>query len=123
MAWSLSEKERADTAARVAANIATLAFFRGAELTDADAAATAAAIERKAYTAATVAARTTTGHRPAGEIASGYARRGPEAPAARGPLSCGLAPCAPPERVPLPSPLTPPLFGPTGSWRSWPSRR
>ncbi|KAI8468546.1 MAG: hypothetical protein J3K34DRAFT_8402 [Monoraphidium minutum] len=75
MAWSLSDKERAATAARIAANIATLAFFRGTEVQDAAAAEAAASIERKAYTAAGVAARTTTGDRPAAEIASGYVRK------------------------------------------------
>jgi large subunit ribosomal protein L31/Ran GTPase-activating protein 1 len=74
MAWSLSDKERAGTAARIAANISTLAFFRGREFSDADAQEIAAAIEKKAYTAALVAARTTTGDRPAAEITSGYIR-------------------------------------------------
>jgi hypothetical protein len=74
MAWSLTDKERAATAARIAANISTLAFFKGGEIPDAAAATAAAAIERKAYTAASVAARTTTGDRPAAEITSGYVR-------------------------------------------------
>lgn len=75
MAWSLSEKERASTAARIAANISTLAFFRGKDVSDSDAQAAAAAIEKKAYTASAVAARTTTGDRPAAEITSGYIRK------------------------------------------------
>jgi len=74
MAWSLSDKERTDTAARIAANISTLAFFKGDEISDAAAASTATAIEKKAYTASLVAARTTTGNRPAAEITSGYVR-------------------------------------------------
>jgi hypothetical protein len=44
------------------------------QLGDAAAAEAAAAIEKKAYTAASVAARTTTGDRPAAEITSGYIR-------------------------------------------------
>lgn len=74
MAWSLTDKERSDTAGRIAANLAALAFSLGREITDAAAADVAAAIERKAYTAAGVAARTTTGDRPAAEITSGYIR-------------------------------------------------
>lgn len=72
--WSLSQQEREATVDRIASNISTIAFFKGLEISD-DAAKTAAvAAERKAYTAAQVAARTTTGHRPAAEITSGYAR-------------------------------------------------
>ena len=74
MAWSLSDKERTETTAHIASNISNLAFFRGHEIADADADAAAAAIEKKAYTAACVAARTTTGDRPAAEITSGYIR-------------------------------------------------
>ena len=94
MAWSLSEKERADTAARIAANLATLAFFRGAaDVSDAAAADAAAAIERKAYNAATVAARTTTGARPAHELAAAYVRTLAELTlaAARDGAACGGA--------------------------------
>jgi hypothetical protein len=72
--WALSEQERADTAARIAANLATLSFFKGHEVSDTAAAEAAIAIEKKAYTAASVAARTTTGDRPAAEITSGYIR-------------------------------------------------
>lgn len=74
MSWSLTEQERADTAVRIAGNISTLAFFRGKDVSDQNAQAAAAAIEKKAYTAASVAARTTTGDRPAAEITSGYIR-------------------------------------------------
>ncbi|WIA30005.1 hypothetical protein OEZ86_000102 [Tetradesmus obliquus] len=73
--WSLSQQEREATVDRIASNISTIAFFKGLEISD-DAAKTAAvAAERKAYTAAQVAARTTTGNRPAAEITSGYARK------------------------------------------------
>lgn len=88
MPWSLTDAQRAETAARIAGNLATLTFFRGGgELSDAAAAEAGAAIERKAYTAAAVAARTTTGNRPAAEIMSGYVRCG----GGRG--SCMQCPC------------------------------
>ncbi len=70
----MSDKERGDTIERLTANIATLAFFKGKELSDQDAKAAAQVIEKKAYTAAQVAARVTTGDRPAGESTSAYAR-------------------------------------------------
>ncbi|KAF8069620.1 RANGAP1 [Scenedesmus sp. PABB004] len=73
--WALSAAERDATVERIAANISTLAFFKGLELSDADARAAATAAERKAYTAAQVAARTTTGSRPAAETTSAYARK------------------------------------------------
>lgn len=72
--WSLTDAERADTVTRLAANIATLGFFKGKEFDEAQARAAASAIEKKAYTAAQVSARTTTGDRPKEETTSGYAR-------------------------------------------------
>lgn len=118
--WALSDAQRADTVQRVAANIATMAFFKvppptpfyvpattpaplprlqpplhvvsctpasqdgacvpagappqGRVVEEADAQAQAAAIEKKAYAAAQVAARTTTGDRPEAETTSNYAR-------------------------------------------------
>lgn len=73
--WTLSDGSRADTVARLAANMTALAFSRGAALDDAAAFAAAAAAERKAYTTARVEARTTTGTRPATETAAAYTRK------------------------------------------------
>lgn len=61
--WALSDAQRAETVARMAKNIGSLAFFRGAPIADDVAAAAAAAVEKKAYTVARVEARTTTGVR------------------------------------------------------------
>ena len=72
--WSLGESERAATVDRIASTLSNMAFFKGSEISDADARAAAIVLEKKAYTAALVAARTTTGHRPAAETTSGYAR-------------------------------------------------
>jgi large subunit ribosomal protein L31/Ran GTPase-activating protein 1 len=72
--WSLGDAERAATVERIASTLSNMAFFKGSEIGDADARAAAVALEKKAYTAALVAARTTTGHRPAAETTSGYAR-------------------------------------------------
>lgn len=77
--WSLSQQERDATVERIANNISTIAFFEGLDISD-DAARTAATTaEKKAYNAALVAARTTTGSRPAAETTSAYARYGAEA--------------------------------------------
>lgn len=72
--WSLSAEEREATVQRIAKNISSIAFFKGLDISDADAKAAAVAAEKKAYTAAQVAARTTTGNRPHAETTSGYAR-------------------------------------------------
>jgi large subunit ribosomal protein L31/Ran GTPase-activating protein 1 len=72
--WALTPEEREATVDRISKNIATIAFFKGLEISDAAARDAAAAAERKAYTAAQVAARTTTGNRPHAETTSGYAR-------------------------------------------------
>jgi large subunit ribosomal protein L31/Ran GTPase-activating protein 1 len=74
--WVLSAQERQATVDRIATNISTIAFFKGLDISDDAARAAAAAAERKAYTAAQVAARTTTGNRPHAETTSGYARCG-----------------------------------------------
>lgn len=73
--WSLSGAQRADTVQRVKWNIASVAFFRGVEIPEAEAEAMAAAAERKAYTVAQVESRTTTGHRPAVDSLKAYARK------------------------------------------------
>lgn len=72
--WSLSAEEREATVERIAKNISSIAFFKGLDISDADAKAAAVTAEKKAYTAAQVAARTTTGNRPHAETTSGYAR-------------------------------------------------
>ncbi|KAF6260413.1 hypothetical protein COO60DRAFT_1625705 [Scenedesmus sp. NREL 46B-D3] len=74
-AWSLSQQEREATVDRIAGNISTITFFKGLEISDDAAKAAAVAAEKKAYTAAQVAARTTTGNRPAAETTSAYARK------------------------------------------------
>jgi Ran GTPase-activating protein (RanGAP) involved in mRNA processing and transport len=73
--WALSDAQRAETVARVRANISSLAFFRGAPIGEAAAAAAAAAAERRAYTTARVEARTTTGSRPHHETLKAYVRK------------------------------------------------
>lgn len=72
--WALSTADREGTIERIAKSISSIAFFKGLDINDADARAAAAAAEKKAYTAAQVAARTTTGHRPHAETTSSYAR-------------------------------------------------
>lgn len=73
-AWSLTDAERVETVERVAQNYATLSFNRGIDVTDAEAKETAVALEKKAYTVASVEARTTTGVRPHAEVLKSYAR-------------------------------------------------
>ena len=73
--WSLTDAARADTVARLAANMTALAFGRGGALEETDSRAAAAAAEKKAYTTARVEARTTTGNRPATETAAAYTRK------------------------------------------------
>lgn len=73
-AWSLSQQERDATVDKIANNISTIAFFKGLTITDVAARTAAVAAEKKAYNAALVAARTTTGNRPAAETTSAYAR-------------------------------------------------
>lgn len=72
--WPLSAAQREDTVLRTANSIAALAFAKNVEISGEDAIAAASAIEKKAYTAADVAARTTTGDRPAVESVKAYAR-------------------------------------------------
>ncbi|KAG2441186.1 hypothetical protein HYH02_010030 [Chlamydomonas schloesseri] len=73
--WSLTPAQREDVVSRLVSNICALAHVQGLELSAEVAAVAAAAIEKKAYTAAEVAARTTTGNRPLAETTSGYARK------------------------------------------------
>ena len=73
-AWSLSDEQRAETVSRVAQNIESLAFSRGIEINDAEARSIANAVEKKAYTTASVEATTTTGFRPHEEALKSYAR-------------------------------------------------
>ena len=72
--WSLSSDQRKSTVSRVAANIATLAFSRGQQISDSDAERAAENAERKAYTVARVEAKTTTGVRPHSETYEAYTR-------------------------------------------------
>lgn len=65
--WELTETQRADTVARVANNISSMAFFSGRPLDDDTARAAAITVEKKAYTVARVEARTTTGVRCVGQ--------------------------------------------------------
>ena len=62
--WILTDAQRAETVARIRANMSTIAFFRSAPLPAEVVEAATTAIERKAYTVARVEARTTTGMRP-----------------------------------------------------------
>ena len=72
--WSLSSDQRKSTVSRVAANIATIAFSHGQQLSDSDAERAAENAERKAYTVARVEAKTTTGVRPHAETYEAYTR-------------------------------------------------
>lgn len=60
---------------RVAANIATIAFSQGQQISDADAERAAENAEQKAYTVARVEAQTTTGVRPHSETYEAYTRK------------------------------------------------
>ncbi len=72
--WSLTSDQRKSTVARVAANISTIAFSKGQQVSDADAERAAENAERKAYTVARVEAKTTTGVRPHSETYEAYTR-------------------------------------------------
>lgn len=72
--WSLSQAQRDDTVQRVTANIFTMGFIKGLPIDDDTAQKAAVYFEGKAYTAAEVAARTTTGNRPISETTRAYAR-------------------------------------------------
>ena len=74
MAWCMSEEQRWNTVQRVASNILGMAFVKSLPVDDQIAHAAAEAFEKKAYTAAQVAATTTTGHRPLDETTKAYAR-------------------------------------------------
>ena len=72
--WSLSSEQRKSTVSRAAANIATIAFSQGQQVSDSDAERAAENAERKAYTVARVEAKTTTGVRPHSETYAAYTR-------------------------------------------------
>ena len=72
--WFLSSDQRKSTVSRVAANIATIAFSQGQQVSDSDAKKAAENAERKAYTVARVEAKTTTGVRPHSETYEAYTR-------------------------------------------------
>lgn len=73
--WCLSSQEREEVVKRISTNIATLSFSRNREISQEESRKFAVQIEKKAYTAAQVAARTTTGNRPHAESTSNYARK------------------------------------------------
>lgn len=73
--WELSDDQRKSTVARVAANMASIAFSKGQPMPDADAQRAAENAERKAYTVARVEANTTTGVRPHSETYEAYTRK------------------------------------------------
>lgn len=107
--WQLTDQQRADTAARLAANLASLAFFRDRALDADDALSAAKDIERRAYTAAQVSARTTTGHRPAAETTSAYARK-------MGELVVEAVKSGVPAQHPQHAPAPPAASGGGGDW-------
>ena len=72
--WSLTDEQRQETIKRTSENIFALAYNRGRQLTDKQAAAAAAQIEEKAFTVAKVESETTTGQRPAEESLKAYIR-------------------------------------------------
>ena len=72
--WKLSDDQRKNTITRVAANIASLLFSKGQQISDTDAHRAAEVAEKKAYTVATVEATTTTGFRPHAETYEAYTR-------------------------------------------------
>ena len=72
--WKLSDDQRKNTITRVAANIASLLFSKGQQISDTDASRAAESAEKKAYTVATVEATTTTGFRPHAETYEAYTR-------------------------------------------------
>lgn len=72
--WGRSNAQRHDTIKRMAANFAAIVFSNGGQINDAEALQVATGIERKAYTVASVEAKTTTGQRPAEETEQAYIR-------------------------------------------------
>ena len=72
--WSLSAGVREETVRRVTSNLINMIFAEGGSAIEADAAKTAASIERKAYTVAQAESTTTTGARPATEVLQAYTR-------------------------------------------------
>lgn len=72
--WGRSNEQRHDTIKRMAANFAAIVFSKGGQINDAQALQVATGIERKAYTVASVEAKTTTGQRPAEETEQAYIR-------------------------------------------------
>ncbi|KAJ9527014.1 hypothetical protein QJQ45_025289 [Haematococcus lacustris] len=74
-AWSLSAAQRDETARRVASNLFTMGFTKGLPISDDQALEAAISFEEKAYTAASVAATTTTGNRPLSETTKAYSRK------------------------------------------------
>lgn len=72
--WTLTSEQRLETRKRTAENLFALAYNRGRQLTDKQAAEAALEIEDKAFTVAKVESETTTGQRPADESLKAYIR-------------------------------------------------
>lgn len=72
--WTLTATQREDVVSRTATNIFIISHSKGKEISEDAAHAAALSIEKKSYTAAEVAAVTTTGNRPASEVTNTYAR-------------------------------------------------
>ncbi|KAL6781108.1 RANGAP1 [Auxenochlorella protothecoides x Auxenochlorella symbiontica] len=70
--WSLTAEQRADTVARIRANMASMAFFAKTPLNDAELSAEAAKLEAKAYAVAGVQGTVTNCHRPHAETLQAY---------------------------------------------------
>ncbi|MEW5318498.1 MAG: hypothetical protein WDW38_009714 [Sanguina aurantia] len=68
-------KASEDVVSRTATNIFIISHSKGKEISEDAAHAAALSIEKKSYTAAEVAAVTTTGNRPASEVTNTYARK------------------------------------------------
>lgn len=73
--WSLTAEQRADTVARIRANMASMAFFAKTPLNDAELSAEAAKLEAKAYAVAGVQGTVTNCHRPHAETLQASAAR------------------------------------------------
>ncbi|MEW5304729.1 MAG: hypothetical protein WDW36_007321 [Sanguina aurantia] len=73
--WTLTAIQREDVVSRTATNIFIISHSKGKEISEDAAHAAALSIEKKSYTAAEVAAVTTTGNRPASEVTNTYARK------------------------------------------------
>ncbi|CAD7700807.1 unnamed protein product [Ostreobium quekettii] len=74
-AWRLTSEQRERIVSRVTSSIMDLSFFHGRPMEEGAAQKAAAAVEKKAHTAAEVQATTTTGARPKHEVMGAYAKK------------------------------------------------